>query len=129
MRLRVIEIDVLTRRHDDIVMLFGGIDTAFFAAPAHDRGVGGDTAFEDLVPADDAFAFAVDVFLHALDEPALQLVFVLETELFHPLLTFGAGLPAILGTFVAADVNIRSGKERMISSMTFCINWKTLSFP
>ena len=45
------------------------------------------------------------------NEPALKLFFVLETQFFHARLAFRAVLPANLGRFVAADVEISAGEE------------------
>ena len=44
-------------------------------------------------------------------KPALKLFFVLETKFFHARLAFRAVLPANLGRFVAADVEISAGEE------------------
>src|SRR6185437_9317924 len=111
MRLGVIEIDEFPRSHDDVVMLFGSVYAAVFTAPAHDGGVGGDASFEDLVPADDAFALRVEIFFDALDEVALKLIFGLQAELFHTRLAFRVVFPAFLGAFVTADMDVFAGKE------------------
>lgn len=44
-------------------------------------------------------------------EPALKLLFILETKFFHTRLALRAVLPANLGRFVAADVEISAGEE------------------
>ena len=44
-------------------------------------------------------------------KPALKLFFVLETQFFHARLALRAVLPANLGRFVAADVEISAGEE------------------
>ena len=51
-RLIIIEIGIGSGRHNDIVSGLGGGDAAFLAAPGHDRGLGGQTALEDLIPPD-----------------------------------------------------------------------------
>jgi hypothetical protein len=51
------------------------------------------------------------VFFHALDEPALQFVFVAQAFFFDAGLAFGAVSPAVLGGFVAADVDVFRGEE------------------
>ena len=50
--------------------------------------------------------------IHLADEPALQLVLVLEAELLDARLDLRVRFPLILDRLVAADVNPRPRKER-----------------
>ena len=51
-------------------------DTAFFTTPRHDGCGRSEAAFEDFIPSDDLFTMLFgQVFLHALNEIALQLFF------------------------------------------------------
>src|SRR6185295_1489878 len=56
LRLRIVEVGVAGRRHDDIMPGAGGVDAPFRAAPRHHHRVLGEPSLEDLVPADEAAA-------------------------------------------------------------------------
>ncbi len=95
------------------LMLLGSSNTAFGAAPAHHGGVGCETTFQDLVPANDLAAFAVHgIFPSAGWNIALERVFIFETMCVHTVLAFGAFLPANLRAFVPTDVNVFTGEQR-----------------
>ncbi len=80
-------------------------------APAHDGRVGGQTAFEDLIPADDLLSFRFHDLLHPFFKIALDFLHRLQSFLLHQLFDGVALLPEILGAFVAADMDIAKGKE------------------
>ncbi len=107
----VIEIAMRHRRHHHIVPLPGRLDAAVKTSPRHHRSFGSQSALQDLVPADQPFALAVQVFFHALNKPALQFIFIGKPLLPDPLLTFMACFPACFGGFVAADMNVFTGKQ------------------
>ncbi len=109
--LAVVEVAVAARRHDGLVAAAGCGDASLDAAPRHDRGVGRQTALEDLVPADQSAASGVQVALDAAHEVALQLVDILQSLAAHALPALGAGAPVGLGRLVAADVDILRGEE------------------
>ena len=92
-------------------MLLRGLYAALLAKPRHDLGVGSQAALQDFVPADNLAALGIDIFLHALDEPALELVLVFETEFLYHGLAVRALLPAGLGALVAAYVYELRGEQ------------------
>ena len=92
-------------------LMGGSGDAALGAAPRHDRGVGRKPPFENLVPAQQAAALGVEEGLDAADHVALQLIDVFQPLFAHPRGAFGAGAPALLRGFVAADVDILRGEE------------------
>ena len=108
----VVEVEGVVGRHDYVVLGFGGGDPTCLASPAHDSGSGGESAFEDFIPADEVSAFAGEVFVHLADEPALHFVFVFESAFFDELLDSWACFPFIFGAFVAADVDVFAGEDR-----------------
>src|SRR5262249_41074804 len=69
--LGIVEVHISSGSHQYIVMLVGGCNTTLLSAPAHDRGVLCNTAFEDLIPANDFFSFAVYIFFNPLDKITL----------------------------------------------------------
>ena len=71
----VVQIYIRTRSHDGIMPCFGCVHTAFYTAPWHNSRIGSQTTFENFIPANDVFAFAIQVFLHTGNEIALQLIF------------------------------------------------------
>ena len=86
-------------------------DAAVDAAPGHDRGVGRESALQNLVPADELAALAVDEGFDLAGEPALQLLLGLEALGLHAGLALGAGLPVGFVDLVAADVNVLAGEK------------------
>src|SRR5437667_842674 len=108
----MVEIRGLLRRHDHVVPRLGGGDPALFAAPAHHRGARGETAFEDLVPSDEAATALGQPGIEMPDEPALELILVLEAFRLHARLRRGSLPPLGLWAFVAADVDELRRKER-----------------
>src|SRR5207245_11458358 len=107
----MVEIRGLLRRHDHVVPRLGGGDPALFAAPAHHRGARGETAFEDLVPSDESTTALGQPGIEMPDEPALELILVLEAFGLHARLRRGSLPPLGLGAFVAAEVDALRGKE------------------
>jgi hypothetical protein len=114
--LAAVHVEGAVGRQHRVVALRGGGDRPLDAAPGHHRGVGGEAAFEDLVPADHPAAAAVDVLLDPLDEPALQAVLVLDAQGLDLGLDLGAGLPLVLDRLVAADVDVLDGNRSITSS-------------
>ena len=107
----IIKVAVAGGAHDHVVAAAGGLDPALRPAPGHDRGPGRQAALQDLVPADQTLAPRRQKVLDPPDEPALQLLLVLQPFLPDPRLAAGAGLPAVLGALVAADVEPGAGEE------------------
>src|ERR1044071_4157329 len=85
-------------------------DAARSAAPGHDHGVVREPALEDLVPANESAPLRRQEGVHLLDEPTLQLVFVLKAELFDARLRAWARLPLRLDRFISADVDVLAWK-------------------
>ena len=56
-------------------------------------------------------AVRIDDFFDAPDEPALQFLLILQAFALHERLAIRAVLPSFLRHFVAADVNVFSGKQ------------------
>ena len=81
--------------------------------PRHDITVGvrRESAFENLIPADELAALGVEELLDALDEISLQRVFVLHAELLHARLDPGRRLPLIFHRLIATDVDVFARKE------------------
>src|SRR5207253_11422388 len=101
----MVEIRGLLRRHDHVVPRLGGGDPALLAAPAHHRGARGEAAFENLVPSDEAATALGQPGIEMPDEPALELVLVLEPFGLDARLRCGSLPPFGLRAFVAADVD------------------------
>ena len=101
-----VQIDVAIGGEDDIVAFLGSLDRTLFATPAHDRSVGSETTHEDLIPADELAALAVEVLLDTADHIALERVVVLETFALHACLTLGALAPVLHRGFVTTDVDV-----------------------
>lgn len=80
--------------------------------PAHDDRPGRQPALHDLVPADQLPAFRCEVAVDAVGEVGLQLRLVMQPLGRDTGLAVGAGLPAGVLAFVAADVDQLRGKER-----------------
>lgn len=110
--LTVVQVHLLFRAHHDVMAGFRGSDTARTAAPGGDRGTLGQSAFEDLVPADQPPPAVGEPAVEVPDEPALQLLLARQRQLGDPLLGGGGRLPLVLGAFVAPDVHERRGEER-----------------
>ncbi len=89
----------------------GCCDAAFDAPPRHDRGVGRQAAFQNLIPTYDLPALAVEEAFDAANEIALQTVFVFQSFFLDERLAGRAGFPAVFGALVAADVDILAGKK------------------
>src|SRR5687767_2844333 len=106
----MIEVAPVAGSHDHIVILLGGSDASFFSPPAHDGSVWCETAFEDLIPADDLPAFAVQVFFHALDKITLQGVLIFQSFGLHPFLATRAHFPLLFRTFISANVDVLAWK-------------------
>ncbi len=106
----MIKIDRVAGCHNHAVFLFGRFDSAGFSSPAHHHRIRGQSAFEDLVPADQFFAFAVQVFLNPLDKITLQFVFIFQVIFFHPFLAGLTFFPMGLGTFIGAEMKIAGGE-------------------
>ena len=102
----VVEVDVVQRHHNHIVPRIGRLDTPLETGPRHHGGVRSQTPFENLVVANHRFAFGVEVLFDAVDEIALQFVFILESFGAFALLAQRASAPLLLAHFVAADVDV-----------------------
>ena len=107
----VVDIAVVARRHYHLVLHLRSLNAAHFASPRHHGGVRRQSALQNLVPADDALSLAVHEPLNAMDEPALQLVFVLQIQFLYQRLAARTNLPRLLRTLVAADVYILAREQ------------------
>ena len=117
-RLIIVEVEIRVRRHDDIVVLLGGLNTSRLATPRHDGSPIGKSAFERLVPADHLASELRKVGLRMADDVALQTflgrmpVARLKALSLYALLAFRTLLPRRLRTLIAADVNILRRENR-----------------
>ena len=107
--LRIVEIAVFAGSHDGIVAVVDGLDVG--ASPRHHGGIGRESAFEYFVPTYNLATALVDIFLYAVDEIALQFVYVLQLQALHALLAVGTLVPATLGCFVATDMDVVGREE------------------
>ena len=80
-------------------------------APPRHGGCLGESSFEYLVPANHLAAFFIQVVLHLMDEPCLQLELVFQSLLADASLAVGTALPVVLAHLVAADMHILVGEE------------------
>ena len=74
--LTLVQVSIRAGSHNCVVSRFGGSDTTFHTTPGHHCCIGRESAFQDFIPTDDIPSFAVEIFLHAGDEVALQLFFL-----------------------------------------------------
>ena len=100
-----------------MVSALHGLDTAFFATPAHHGGILGQASFQDFIPAYHLAAQLLHNLLHPLDEVALQLVFYrglfggFQSQFLGQSLTFRTTLPGPLAGFVASYMEILGWEE------------------
>ena len=73
--------------HDHIMPLLGRFNTTLGSTPAHDCGIGCQTAFQNFIPTDDASPLAVDMIFDALNKITLQPMFIFQVVFFDHLLT------------------------------------------
>src|SRR6186713_1718316 len=73
--------------------------------PRHDITVAPGTSPPSRIPPHETPASRCQERIHALDEPALELVLVLETKLANAILNLRARLPERLVRFVTPDVD------------------------
>src|SRR5882757_246542 len=95
-----IEITEIPGGHDDGMLHLRSRDTPGHPAPAHHGGFRSEATFEDLVPANELFAFGIDHFLDPLYKIALQLVYIAEMLVLHASCTFWTSGPEALVRFV-----------------------------
>ena len=113
----VVEIEVRTRCHDDIVTFLCRCNATFCTAPAHNDGRLGDIAFQNLIPADNTAATSFHHLRHTVHHIALkvvlggELIIRLDAQLLNLGLTLWALLPAHLRAFVATDMDIGRRKH------------------
>src|SRR2546422_3849709 len=100
-------------RHDITTALGASPPSRISSQPRHHNRVGRQSALEDLVPAHERAPVRREKLVHAAREVALQLVFILETELADPGLRQRARLPLRLRRLVAADMDPRSEERRV----------------
>ena len=86
----------------------GAVETA----PGHDCGVLRDATLKDLIPTNDPAPLRVHMLLDALDEVALQRLFVGDVQLAHTRLDSWRCLPLILDALVTADMNVFAREKR-----------------
>ena len=108
----VVEVERRRGRHDHVAPLPRRVDPPTDAAPTHHRGAGCESALEDLVPPDESAPARGEPGVDPSDEPALQLMFVLEPFARDDLLRHRARLPSDLRCLVPPDVDQPRGEER-----------------
>ena len=91
--------------------LAGRFNAAFGAAPRHDGGFRRQSAFQDLVPADELVSVRGEESLDAADKVTLQFMIVLEAFACLRRGALSAHGPPGLGGFVSADMNVRSREQ------------------
>ena len=107
----VVQIAMARGRYNHIGPQVHRLRSAPHTTPTLHRSALWQASFENLIPTDDRFAFGSQVLAHALDEPTLQLLLILQAFLGHPALAFFARRPTDLGGFIASDVNPWAGKQ------------------
>ena len=84
-----------------------GLDAAALSPPRHYYRIRGETALQDLVPADHASILRRQEPLDPPNEVALQLVLVFQSFPLQDGLRLGTLPPAFLLDLVTADVDVR----------------------
>ena len=98
--------------------LFSSLNAAINATPRHHGSVLAQSAFQYLVPANDALAILLQHLLNAFDHVALQLLFSrvlvvgLQVLVGNAFLAGGASFPTGLGALVATNVEVFAGEQR-----------------
>ena len=109
--LHLVQVAVAAGRHHCVVALLDGFQTTLGAPPAHDGSVGGEAAFQDLVPAQQLSAVGVDKALDAFDQIALEFFYVGQSFGLHPGLAVRAFLPVVFVGLVSSHVDVRGREE------------------
>ena len=107
----MVQIIGMRRGKDDVVAFGNGLDAARSPVPGHDGGIRSQTAFQNLVPADDALSVLGCKTLHPPDHIALQLFLGLQALGLHPGLAVRARFPVPLTGLVPAYVDIIAGEQ------------------
>src|SRR4051812_24735574 len=108
----MVKVDICARGHNHLVMLLSCFNTTCLTAPAHYKGVWSEATFEDFVPSDNCLSFAVDVFLHALDEIVLKAMLIFQVIVFNSFLAQRADLPVVFWSLITANVYIFVREKR-----------------
>ncbi len=82
------------------------IDAALYASPRHHCSILGQTALEDLIPADQPPSLGIDESLNPADKVTLKLRLIPKAFNPYPVLAFAALFPGHLGCLVAPDMDI-----------------------
>ncbi len=104
--LNLVQVATVARCHHGVVPLPDGLEAALGPPPRHDRGVRGQAAFQDLVPADEPASVGVQEPLDAAHQVALELFHVFQPLFLHPALTVRTVVPMALPGLVATDMDI-----------------------
>ena len=99
--------------HDHLVSVLDGFPGNAGIMPDHQGGRLGKAAFPDFIPADDLLAARVDQLFHAVDEVALELLFVFQAVFLHHFLGLGGVFPLLFGGFVSAYVDVGGIREEL----------------
>mmetsp|Transcript_19331 Transcript_19331/g.34477 ORF Transcript_19331/g.34477 Transcript_19331/m.34477 type:complete len:308 (+) Transcript_19331:296-1219(+) len=109
-RLAIVKVAVAGWGHDHIMPHLCCNNAAPHAPPGHDCRAVNQPSLQNLIPAHQLPPLALQEFIHATQEPALQLPLVLKPLHAHALLTLWALSPLRLRHLIAADVNIAKRK-------------------
>ena len=70
-----------------------------------------DSSFKNFVPTHQFTSVLVEIFLHILRKPGLQLCHILQIFLFDAFLTIGAVVPAVAVYFISSNMDVFIGEE------------------
>ena len=109
--LDLVQVAAVAGCHDGIVALPDGLQAAFGPPPRHDRGVRGQAALQDLVPANQPTSMGIQELFDTADQVALEFLHAVQALLLHPALAVRTVVPVPLPGLVAADMDILRGKQ------------------
>ena len=94
------------RRHHYIMPRLGGMFPTFHTTPTLDYSIGGNAAFQDFIPPNDALSLTLKKFGNALNKVGLKLSLIFYFLLFNSALTFIALLPAKFRSLITPNMNV-----------------------
>ena len=94
-----------------MVVCLGSFYTTVHSLPAHHRSLGSQSAFQNFIPPNQAFAFLFQHALQTMDEITLQLFFILQMLGAFPLLTLGTLGPKAFETLITSYMDILVRKK------------------
>ena len=107
----IIQVTILRGGENDVVAFRNRLDPSFRTPPGHHGRVRCQAAFQNLIPADDPFSVFHGKAFHPLDHITLQFFHRIESFRLHPRPAIRAAGPIVLSGLVAADMDIRAGKQ------------------